>query len=137
MCFRVSFTKVTDRRGMIASHPLDVDQLVTNMSGTIIRGILKAPNSQLVTPISRKLQRPDGCDLVRDRSIRGTRSRLARAQPRARATDPGGSPSRPRPPSSDEHTSSSPEALSSPRSNPDQIAAPTDQIAGAFNAKVA
>jgi hypothetical protein len=30
-----------------------------------------------------------------------------------------------------------PEALSSPRSNPDQITAPTDQIAGAFNAKVA
>jgi hypothetical protein len=31
-------------------------------SGTIIRGTLKAPNSQLVTPISIKLQRPDGCD---------------------------------------------------------------------------
>jgi hypothetical protein len=45
--------------------------------------------------------------------------------------------SRPRPPSSDEHISGSPEALSSLRSDPDQIAAPTDQIAGAFNAKVA
>jgi hypothetical protein len=33
--------------------------------------------------------------------------------------------------------SGSPEALSSLRSNLDQIAAPTDQIAGAFNAKVA
>jgi hypothetical protein len=32
------------------------------MSGTIIRGALKTPNSQLVTPISIKLQRPDGCD---------------------------------------------------------------------------
>jgi hypothetical protein len=31
----------------------------------------------------------------------------------------------------------SPKALPSLRSNPDQIAAPTDQIAGAFNAKVA
>jgi hypothetical protein len=31
------------------------------LSGTIIRGTLKAPNSQLVTPISIKLQRPDGC----------------------------------------------------------------------------
>jgi hypothetical protein len=41
------------------------------------------------------------------------------------------------PPCSDEHTSGLPEALSSPRSNPDQIAAPIDQIAGAFNAKVA
>jgi hypothetical protein len=30
--------------------------------GTIIRGTLKTPNSQLVTPISIKLQRPDGCD---------------------------------------------------------------------------
>jgi hypothetical protein len=33
-----------------------------SVSGTIIRGTLKAPNSQLVTPISTKLQRPDGCD---------------------------------------------------------------------------
>src|SRR5690242_17668051 len=32
------------------------------LAGTIIRGTLKAPNSQLVTPISIKLQRPDGCD---------------------------------------------------------------------------
>jgi hypothetical protein len=30
------------------------------VSGTIIRGTLNAPNSQLVTPISTKLQRPDG-----------------------------------------------------------------------------
>jgi hypothetical protein len=34
----------------------------TQVSGTIIRGTLKTPNSQLVTPISIKLQRPDGCD---------------------------------------------------------------------------
>jgi hypothetical protein len=52
---------------------------LSRLSGTIIRGTLKSPNSQLVTPISIKLQMPDGCDLVRDRSIRGTRSRLARA----------------------------------------------------------
>jgi hypothetical protein len=32
------------------------------LSGTIIRGTLKAPNSQLVTPISIKLLRPDRCD---------------------------------------------------------------------------
>jgi hypothetical protein len=37
-------------------------EIVLSMSGTIIRGTLKAPNSQLVTPISIKLQRPDGCD---------------------------------------------------------------------------
>jgi hypothetical protein len=35
---------------------------VIHLSGTIIRGTLKAPNSQLVTPISIKLQRPDGRD---------------------------------------------------------------------------
>jgi hypothetical protein len=35
---------------------------LTILSGTIIRGTLKSPNSQLVTPISIKLQRPDGCD---------------------------------------------------------------------------
>jgi hypothetical protein len=34
----------------------------TRVSGTIIRGTLKTPNSQLVTPISTKLQWPDGCD---------------------------------------------------------------------------
>jgi hypothetical protein len=33
-----------------------------HVSGTIIRGTLKAPNSQLVTPISIKLQRPNGRD---------------------------------------------------------------------------
>jgi hypothetical protein len=32
------------------------------LSGTIIRGTLKATNSQLVTPINTKPQRPDGCD---------------------------------------------------------------------------
>jgi hypothetical protein len=35
---------------------------VKALSGTIIRGTLKTPNSQLVTPISIKLQRPDGHD---------------------------------------------------------------------------
>jgi hypothetical protein len=34
----------------------------TLLSGTIIRGTLNAPNSQLVIPISTKLQRLDGCD---------------------------------------------------------------------------
>jgi hypothetical protein len=36
--------------------------LLVSLSGTIIRGTLKTPNSQLVTPISIKLQRPDGYD---------------------------------------------------------------------------
>jgi hypothetical protein len=38
------------------------DNYLALVSGTIIRGTLKTPNSQLVTPISIKLQRPDGCD---------------------------------------------------------------------------
>jgi hypothetical protein len=46
--------------------------LCPRLSGTIIRGTLKAPNSQMVTLISTKLQRPDGYDQVRDQSIRGT-----------------------------------------------------------------
>jgi hypothetical protein len=54
----------------------------------------------------------------------------------AGAADPGGFMSRPRVPSSNGHTFGSPEAQSSPRSNLDQIATPTDRIAGAFNAKV-
>jgi hypothetical protein len=41
------------------------------------------------------------------------------------------------PPSSNGHTTGSPEAQSSPRSNLGHITTPTDQIAGAFNAKVA
>jgi hypothetical protein len=45
---------------MPCSHPLALCMFM--VSGTIIRGTLKAPNSQLVTPISIKLQRPDGCD---------------------------------------------------------------------------
>jgi hypothetical protein len=44
----------TNNFQLIFSHHL--------MSGTIIRGTLKTPNSQLVTPISIKLQRPDGHD---------------------------------------------------------------------------
>jgi hypothetical protein len=57
------------------------------------------------------------------------------------ASDKGSRPRRisvsPEAPSSGERVPGSPEALSSPRSNPDQIAALTDQVAGAFNAKVA
>jgi hypothetical protein len=36
--------------------------VIRRLSGTIIRGTLKTPNSQVVTLISTKLQRPDGCD---------------------------------------------------------------------------
>jgi hypothetical protein len=64
-------------------------------------------------------------------STQGTRSRLARAQPRAKAADSGGFTSRPRAPSNDEHTFGSPEAQSSRRSNLSQIDTPTDRITGA------
>jgi hypothetical protein len=46
--------------GPIADHLASYAGL--SVSGTIIRGTLKTPNSQLVTPISIKLQRPDGHD---------------------------------------------------------------------------
>jgi hypothetical protein len=67
----------------------------------------------------------------------GTRSRLARAQPQAKAADPGGFTSRPRVPSSNGRTFGSPEAQSSWRSNLGRNATPTDRIAGAFNARIA
>jgi hypothetical protein len=78
-----------------------------------------------------------GAIKVKAQSTQGTRSRLARAQPRARATDPGGFTPRPRAPSSNGHTFGSPEAQSLPRSNLGQIATPTDRIAEAFNARIA
>jgi hypothetical protein len=77
-----------------------------------------------------------GAIKVKTQSTQGTRSRLIRAQPRAKAADPGGFTSRPRAPSSDGHTFVSPKAQSSRRSNLGQIAMPTDRIAGAFNARI-
>jgi hypothetical protein len=76
-----------------------------------------------------------GAIQVKTSSTQGTRSRLARAQPRARAADPGGFTSRPRVPSSNGRTFGSPEAQASRRSNLGQIATPTDHIAGAFNVR--
>jgi hypothetical protein len=50
------------RENFICGH-IDMDfSQFAQLSGTIIRGTLKTPNSQLVTPISIKLQRPDGHD---------------------------------------------------------------------------
>jgi hypothetical protein len=78
-----------------------------------------------------------GAIKVKAQSTQGTRSRLARAQPRAKAADPGGFTSRPRAPSSNGHTFGSPEAQSSQRSNLGQIVTPTDRTTGAFNARIA
>jgi hypothetical protein len=69
-----------------------------------------------------------GAIKVKAQSTQGTQSRLARAQPRTKAADPGGFTSRPRAPSSNGHTFGSPEAQSSQRSNLGQIATPTDHI---------
>jgi hypothetical protein len=77
-----------------------------------------------------------GAIKVKAQSTQGTRSRLAQAQPRAKAADPGGFMFGPRAPSSDGHTFDSPEAQSSWRSNLGQIATPTDRIAGAFNVRI-
>jgi hypothetical protein len=106
------------------------------VSGTIIRGTPKTPKSQLVTPSAQSCKGLMGAIKVKAQSTQGTRSRLARAQPRAKAADPGGFTSRPRAPSSNGHTFGSPEAKSSQRSNLGQIATPTDRIAGAFNARI-
>jgi hypothetical protein len=56
-----SFVLLGDEKELYHRSPSGILQRCI-LSGTIIRGTLKAPNSQLVTPISIKLQRPDGCD---------------------------------------------------------------------------
>jgi hypothetical protein len=80
-----------------------------------------------------------GAIQVKAPSTQGTRSHLARAQPRAKAADPGGFTSRLRVPSSNGRTFDSFEAQlgqASRRSNLGQIVTPTDRIAGAFNARI-
>jgi hypothetical protein len=77
---------------------------------------------------------------VQASSTQGTRSRLARAQPRAGTVVPNDFSPRPRASSSNGRTLDSPEAQlgqASQRSNLGQIASPTDRIAGAFNARIA
>jgi hypothetical protein len=81
-----------------------------------------------------------GAIQVKAPSTQGTRSRLARAQPRTGTVDPGGFTPRPRASSSNGGTLDSPEAQleqASRRSNLGQIASLTDRIAGAFNARIA
>jgi hypothetical protein len=75
------------------------------LSGTIIRGTLKTPNSQLVTPISIKLQRLDHAS---------PEPSLGLGQPTSRDFRPARGP-----PFNGRHISGSPEALASLRSNPD------------------
>jgi hypothetical protein len=81
-----------------------------------------------------------GAIQVKAPSTQGTRSRLARAQPRAGTVDPRGFTPRPRASSSNGCTFDSPEAQlgqASQWSNLGQIASPTDRVAGAFNARIA
>jgi hypothetical protein len=112
------------------------------LSGTIIRGTPKTPKSQLVTPISTKLQRPDGRDpgqgSVHSRDTISPRPSPASGRGR-QAADSGGFTTRPRVPSSNGRTFDSPEAQlgqASRRSNLGRITTPTDRIAGAFNARI-
>jgi hypothetical protein len=77
---------------------------------------------------------------VKALSTQGTRSRLARAQPRAGTVVPDEVTSRPRASSGGGRTLGTPEGQlgqASSRSNLGQIASPTDNIAGAFNAGIA
>jgi hypothetical protein len=77
---------------------------------------------------------------VKAPSTQGTRSRLARAPPRAGTIDQGRFTPRLRVFSSNGRTFDSPEAQLgqvSRRSNLGQIAMPTDRIEGAFNARIA
>jgi hypothetical protein len=81
-----------------------------------------------------------GTILVKASSTQGTRSRLARAQPRAGTVVPDEVTSRPRASSRNGRTLGTPEAhlgQASSRSNLGQIASPTDRITGAFNARIA
>jgi hypothetical protein len=81
-----------------------------------------------------------GAIQVKAPSTQGTRSRLARAQPRAGTVVPGEFTPHPRASSSNGRTLDSPEAQlgqASLWSNFGQIASPTDRITGAFNARIA
>jgi hypothetical protein len=81
-----------------------------------------------------------GAIQVKASSTQGTRSRLARAQPRAGPIVPDEAVSRPRAPSDSGRTLGTPKAQleqASSGSNLGQIASPTDRIAGAFNARIA
>jgi hypothetical protein len=81
-----------------------------------------------------------GAIQVKAPSTQGTRSRLARTQPRAGTVDPGEFTPRPRASSSNGRTLDSPEAQlgqASQWSNLGQIASPTDRIIGALNARTA
>jgi hypothetical protein len=80
-----------------------------------------------------------GAIQVKAPSTLRTRSRLARARPRAGTVDPGGFTPRPRSPSSNGRTSDSSEARlgqASQWSNLGRIATPIDHIAGAFNTRI-
>jgi hypothetical protein len=80
------------------------------LSGTIIRGTPKTPNLSWSPPSAQSCKGLMGAIKVKAQSTQGTRSRLARAQPRAKAADPKEFTSRPRVPSSNGRTFDSPEA---------------------------
>jgi hypothetical protein len=108
------------------------------LSGTIIRGTPNTPNRSWKTS---SLQNAWICKLKRQSlNCQGTRSHLARAQPRTETVVPDRFTLRPRAPSGSRHTLGSPEATlrqTPPCSDLGQIASPTDRIARALNAGIA
>jgi hypothetical protein len=91
-------------------HAWHLRIVLTRLSGTIIRGTPKTPKTRLVTTISTSCKGLMGAIQVKAPSTQGTRSRLARAQPRAGTADLGGLTPRPRVSSSNGRTFDSPEA---------------------------
>jgi hypothetical protein len=109
------------------------------MSGTVIRSTPTLLNTA-GNHHQCKLQRLMGAIQVKAPSTQGTRSRLARALPRAGTVVPGEFTPRPRASSSNGRTLDSPEAQlrqASLWSNLGQIDSPTDRIADTFNARIA
>jgi hypothetical protein len=109
------------------------------LSGTVIRGTPTLLNTA-GNHHQHKLQRLMGTIQVKASSTQGTRSRLARAQPRVGTVVPDEVTSRPRASSGSGRTLGTLEAqleLASSKSNLGQIASPTDRITDAFNARIA
>jgi hypothetical protein len=106
--------------------------------GTVIRGTPNTPKHGWKTS-SEQTIKTDKHGSSQGLVCQGTRSRLARARPRAGTVVPGGFTPRPRASTGSGRTLGSPEAKLGQTllcSDLGQIALPTDHIACAFNAKI-
>jgi hypothetical protein len=109
------------------------------LSGTIIRGTPNTSKHGWKTS-SEQTVKTDKHGSSQGLVYQGTRSRLARAQPRARTVVPNGFTPRPRASSGSGRTLGSPEAKLGQTLSCNglcQIASPTNRIACAFNAGIA